>query len=98
MSLGVFGSVFRSARTDHQICCTRLRRHRIFDAAKRREDAFEVVGRGSKTAWLIGLAVATVIVVYFGMLSLFGIFCTVGIIVYHVDQKPKLIDAATPRW
>ncbi len=70
----------------------------FFDATRRSAQAFDAVGRGSKTAWLIGLGLSTVVVFYTGVFSLFGIIGTVAIIVYHVDQKPKLFDITRPLW
>ena len=70
----------------------------FFDAARHSTQAFEAVGRGIKVVWMIGLGFAAFIVFAAGMLSLPGIIATVGVIVYHVDQKPKLIDIVRPLW
>jgi hypothetical protein len=70
----------------------------FFDAARHSTQAFDAIGRGSKVVWMIGLGFAAFIVFVSGMLSLLGIIATVAVIVYHVDQKPKLIDIVRPRW
>ncbi|MEN9711368.1 MAG: hypothetical protein RL441_1360 [Actinomycetota bacterium] len=70
----------------------------FFDALRRGDDAFAAVGRGSKMGWLIGLLAASLAVFLQGMASLFGLIGTVAIVVYHVDQKPKLKDVIQPRW
>lgn len=70
----------------------------FFDALRHSTQAFDAVGRGSKAAWLIGMAIATIAVFFYGMTSLPGLFATIGTIVYHVDQKPKLIEIVRPRW
>ena len=33
-----------------------------------------------------------------GLLTLLGLIGTVAIVVYHIDQRPKLQEASTPRW
>lgn len=70
----------------------------FFDAMRRSDEAFAAVGRGPKVAWLIGLLAASLVVFLQGMASLLGIIGTVAIIVYHVDQKPKLKEITQPRW
>ena len=70
----------------------------FFDATRRPAQAFEVIGRGSKIAWLVGLGAGTFIVFWFGMFSLLGLISTIAIIVYHVDQKPKLNEVMRPRY
>ena len=70
----------------------------FFNASRHSTQAFEAVGRGSKVIWLVGLGFATVAVFIYGMTSLPGLLATVGAIVYHVDQKPKLIEIVRPRW
>lgn len=70
----------------------------FFDALRHSSQAFDAVGRGSKPAWLIGMAIATIAVFIYGMTSLPGIIATIATIVYHVDQKPKLIEIVRPRW
>lgn len=70
----------------------------FFDALRRSEDAFTVVGRGPKIAWLAGLLLSAVFVFYQGMMSFTGLIGTVAIVVYHVDQRPKLKEASSPRW
>ncbi len=70
----------------------------FFDATRRPPQAFDVIGRGTKLVWLVGMGAATFIVFWFGMLSLLGIVSTVATIVYHVDQKPKLNEVMRPRY
>lgn len=62
----------------------------FIDAMRRTESEFEIIGRGQRTAWLIGLAIAGVIVYSAGVLSFFGLLSTVAIIVYHVDIRGRL--------
>jgi predicted PurR-regulated permease PerM len=69
----------------------------FFDATRRPAQAFEIIGRGSRAIWMIGLALGSVIVFFIGMLSLPGIVATVATIVYHVDQKPKLNEIMRSR-
>lgn len=70
----------------------------FFDAVRRSDQAFEAVGRGPKIAWLIGLLLSAIVVFFGGMMSMFGIIATIATVVYHVDQKPKLIEVQRPRW
>ena len=69
----------------------------FFDATRRPAQAFEIIGRGSRAIWMIGLALGSVIVFFIGMLSLPGLVATVATIVYHVDQKPKLNEIMRSR-
>ncbi len=62
----------------------------FMDAIRRSDSEFEFIGKGQKTAWLVGLAIAGVIVYSSGVLSFFGLLATVAIIVYMVDIRPKL--------
>ncbi len=62
----------------------------FIDALRRSESDFELIGKGQRTAWLIGLAIAGVIVYSAGVLSFFGLLSTVAIIVYHVDIRARL--------
>lgn len=70
----------------------------FFDAIRRSDDAFAAVGRGPKIAWLIGLLASALVVWFGGMMSMLGIIATIATVVYHVDQKPKLIEVQRPRW
>lgn len=70
----------------------------FFDAVRRSDEAFAAVGRGPKIAWLIGLLLSAIVVFFGGMMSFFGIIATIATVVYHVDQKPKLIEVQRPRW
>ena len=70
----------------------------FFDAVRHSNEAFAAVDRGSKIVWMIGLAFAAVVIFVSGMISFLGIIATVGVIVYHVDQKPKLIEIVRPLW
>ena len=60
------------------------------DVARRRDSDFEFIGKGQKTAWLVGLAIAGLIVFSNGVLSFFGLLATVAVIIYMVDIRPKL--------
>ena len=62
----------------------------FFDSFRRPAQAFDIVGRGSRTVWLVGLALGTFVAFWWGMLSMFGLISTIAIIVYHVDQKVRL--------
>jgi hypothetical protein len=62
----------------------------IIDALRRSEGDFELIGKGQRTAWLIGLVIAGMIVFSSGVLSFFGLLSTVAIIVYHVDIRARL--------
>lgn len=62
----------------------------FFDALRRTEGAFEMVGRGPRSAWLIGMGLSAFAVFFMGIASMFGLIGTVATVLYHVDQKPKL--------
>lgn len=62
----------------------------FIDALRRSEGDFELIGKGQRTAWLIGLVIAGMIVFSVGVLSFFGLLSTVAIIVYHVDIRARL--------
>ncbi len=70
----------------------------FFDAMRQNPQAFDIYGRGSKNAWLIGLAASAFVVFWFSMYSLFGIIGTVAIVVYQVDIKPNLNEINRPRY
>lgn len=70
----------------------------FFDALRQNPQAFDVYGRGSRTAWLVGLAIATLMVYKSSMYSLFGMIATVAIVVYQVDIKPNLNDITRPKY
>ncbi len=70
----------------------------FFDALRTNPQAFDIYGRGSRTAWLVGLAVATVVVFLTSMYSLFGIISTIAIVVYQVDLKPNLREITRPKY
>jgi hypothetical protein len=62
----------------------------FIDALRRSESDFELIGKGQRTAWLIGLVIAGAIVFSSGVFSFFGLLSTVAIIVYHVDIRARL--------
>lgn len=70
----------------------------FFDALRQNPQAFEIYGRGSRTAWLVGLGIATFVVYQSSMYSLFGIAATVAIVVYQVDIKPNLNEINRPKY
>ncbi len=70
----------------------------FFDALRQNPQAFEIYGRGNRTAWLIGLGVATLVTFLYSMYSLPGIVATIAIVVYQVDIKPNLREISGPRY
>jgi hypothetical protein len=62
----------------------------FIDALRRSENDFELIGKGQRTAWLIGLVIAGMIVFSSGVFSFFGLLSTVAIIVYHIDIRARL--------
>jgi hypothetical protein len=70
----------------------------FFDALRQNPQAFDVYGRGSRVAWLVGLAAATAVVFMMSMYSMFGIIATIAIVVYQVDLKPNLREINRPRY
>lgn len=70
----------------------------FFDALRQNPQAFDVYGRGSRVAWLVGLAAATAAVFMMSMYSMFGIIATIAIVVYQVDLKPNLREINRPRY
>jgi uncharacterized membrane protein YpjA len=70
----------------------------FFDALRQNPQAFDIYGRGSRIAWLVGLGVATLVVYKSSMYSLFGMIGTVAIVVYQVDIKPNLNEINRPKY
>lgn len=62
----------------------------LIDVARRSDSEFEVIGRGQKTAWLVGLVIAAFVIISNGFLSFFGLLAAVAVFVYHADIRPKL--------
>lgn len=70
----------------------------FFDALRQNPQAFDIYGRGSRVAWLVGLGISTFVVFASSMYSLFGIAATIAIVVYQVDIKPNLNEINRPRY
>ena len=70
----------------------------FFDALRQNPQAFEIYGRGTRTSWLIGLGVATLVAFLYSMYSLPGIVATIAIVVYQVDIKPNLREISGPHY
>lgn len=70
----------------------------FFDALRQNPQAFEIYGRGTRTAWLIGLGLSTIVVFLYSMYSFFGVIATIAIVVYQVDLKPNLREISGPRY
>jgi hypothetical protein len=70
----------------------------FFDALRQNPQAFDIYGRGTRNAWLIGLGIATFVAFWFSMYSLPGIVATIAIVVYQVDLKPNLREISGPRY
>lgn len=64
----------------------------FFDALRRRSEAFDFIGKGSKTAWLIGLGLAAPVVFLGGIFHIMGVIATIATIVYHVEIRQRLMD------
>ncbi|HVA60569.1 MAG TPA: DUF2516 family protein [Mycobacteriales bacterium] len=62
------------------------------DSGIRAPAAYVVVGRGTKGLWMgiLGAAALLAAIGWAGVLSIFGIASMVAILVYFVDQRPKL--------
>jgi len=60
------------------------------DAAIRPSGAYVAAGKLTKPAWLAILGVAILILVGMGVLSFFGIFGLVAVLVYLVDVRPAV--------
>lgn len=70
----------------------------FFDALRQNPQAFEIYGRGSRVAWLVGLAISALVVYRYSMYSFLGIIATVAIVVYQVDIKPNLNEINRPKY
>jgi len=64
----------------------------FFDALRRRTEAFEFIGKGSRTAWLIGLGLSALIVFAGGIFHITGVIATIATIVYHVEIRQRLME------
>ena len=64
----------------------------FFDALRRRSEAFDFIGKGSKTAWLIGLGLAAPVVFLGGIFHIMGVIATIATIVYHVEIRQRLME------
>lgn len=81
------------------IACIVLAVWAVIDAATRRADAFPAIGRQTKNFWLIILGLAVAVLIWFGVLSFFGLPAVAAAIVYLVDVRPKLAEVTRgPRW
>ncbi len=71
----------------------------VIDAATRRPDAFPAIDRQTKKFWLIVLGLSSVVLLWFGVISFFGLPAVVAAIVYIVDVRPKLVAITRgPQW
>lgn len=71
----------------------------VIDAATRRTDAFPAIDRQTKKFWLIVLGLASVVLLWFGVMSFLGLPAVVAAIVYIVDVRPKLAAVTRgPQW
>jgi hypothetical protein len=64
----------------------------FFDALRRQSEAFDFIGKGSKTAWLIGLGLAAPVVFLGGIFHIMGVIATIATIVYHVEIRQRLME------
>ena len=64
----------------------------FFDALRRRSEAFDFIGKGSRTAWLIGLGLAAPVVFLGGIFHIMGVVATIATIVYHVEIRQRLME------
>lgn len=64
----------------------------FFDAIRRRSEAFDFIGKGSRTAWLIGLGLSAIIVFAGGIFHIMGVIATIATIVYHVEIRQRLME------
>ncbi len=64
----------------------------FFDALRRRSEAFDFIGKGSKTAWLIGLGLAAPVIFLGGIFHIMGVIATIATIVYHVEIRQRLME------
>ncbi|MGA0857239.1 MAG: DUF2516 family protein [Candidatus Nanopelagicales bacterium] len=64
----------------------------FFDALRRRSAAFDFIGKGSRTAWLIGLGLAAPVVFLGGIFHIMGVIATIATIVYHVEIRQRLME------
>ncbi len=64
----------------------------FFDALRRRSEAFDFIGKGSRIAWLIGLALSALVVFAGGIFHIMGVIATIATIVYHVEIRQRLME------
>ncbi|MEU7135397.1 DUF2516 family protein [Streptomyces sp. NPDC046261] len=62
----------------------------LVDAAVRREDAYRAADKQSKGFWLIILAIAVAVNLFFGILAFLPVLGLIATIVYMVDVRPAL--------
>ena len=67
------------------------------DAAVRRSDAFVAASKLTKPAWLAITGVSTVVLLFFGVISFFGIPAIVALLVYLVDVRPAVREVSGGR-
>nr|WP_307851849.1 DUF2516 family protein [Williamsia sp. CHRR-6] len=70
----------------------------LVHAAITRPDAFPAVDRQSKVMWVSILAVATLLIGLTGVISFFGIFGVVAVLVYIVDVRPRIDAILGRKW
>jgi hypothetical protein len=63
----------------------------LIDCALRPAAAFPAVERQTKPAWLIFLGLATVVILFFGGISLLGMAGVVLCVYYLVDVRTKVL-------
>ncbi len=62
----------------------------LIDCARRPAAAFPAINRVNKVLWIVLLAVAPVVLVWWGAMSLLGIGGIVAICVYFADVRPRI--------
>ena len=70
---------------------------RFEGAAVRRSDAFVAASKLTKPAWLAITGVSTVVLLFFGVISFFGIPAIVALLVYLVDVRPAVREVSGGR-
>ncbi|MFC6236550.1 DUF2516 family protein [Longivirga aurantiaca] len=81
------------------LACIALAIWGLVDAALRKPDAFAAADRQTKQFWLLILGVAILVLVFFGVISFFGVPAVVAAIVYIVDVRPKVAEVSRgPRY
>lgn len=68
----------------------------LVHAIRQRSDAFTAVNKLTKPIWLGIIAVAMVVILAMGPVSLFGVIGVVAIGVYMADVRPKVDEVQRP--